>query len=287
MGFLLGLIAYIGWGAGDIFGVYASRKIGAYKTTAFVYIFGLLIPSFYLPFALSELHLITLPLLVLNIILGIAYLSGNMILNEAFKQSSASLIGVIIPIFPAVVLLLSAFIFKDPLSSKQLLWISIIFIGMFLCTINFDDLKKKQLFKDIGVRYALIAVAIFSVYFTFFRVFADVYGWFWPNYISFMTFPIVLVLAKKLFNIKEKLTLPNRKIFVMTFICALLLRSGDIAFNYGLANNMGALTAPLAGASPTLFIVLSSVIFKDPVTSQQKLGILITIIGIVLLSFFA
>lgn len=286
MAFLLGLITYIGWGTGDIFGVFASRKIGAYKATAFVYIFGLLIPSLYIPFAIPELRNITPGLFIINFLLGIAYMSGNMLLNEGFKQSSASLVGVIVQSFPAIVLLLSAIIFKDPLSSKQILWIILIFLGMFLCTVNFADFKKGIILNDVGLKYALIAVIIFSVYFTFFRVFANQYGWFWPNYISFLTFPIVLIIFKKLFKIKEQLTIHQKKVLAATFISAFLLRIGDIALNYGLSNNMSAIVAPLAGASPTLFVILSSLIYKDPVSTQQKIGIFITLVGIVLLSFF-
>ena len=119
--FVLGLIVYIGWGAGDIFGVYATRKLGAYLTTFFVLLFGFLLSSLYIPFALDDLHKITVGLFVINFALGAAYLSGNFLVNEAFRQSSASIVGIIIQSFPAIVLLLSALIFKDPISSKQLL----------------------------------------------------------------------------------------------------------------------------------------------------------------------
>jgi len=127
MGLLLGFITYIGWGIGDIFGVYASRKIGAYRTTAYVFIFGFSVASFYIPFALDDLGLIPLNLLLINFLIGSAYLSGNVLLNEGFRQSSASLVGIIVQAFPAVVLVLSALIFKDPISIRQ--WVCCYILG--------------------------------------------------------------------------------------------------------------------------------------------------------------
>ena len=288
MGLILGLISYFGWGTGDIFGVYASRKIGAYKATAYVFIFGFVIASFYVPFALSEITLIPISLLIINFLVGSAYLTGNILLNEGFRRSSASLVGVIVQSFPALVLVLSALIFKDPITTTQILWVILIFFGVFLCTFDFGDLRNKKIIKDEGVKYALIAAGIFSLYFTFLRVFADVYGWFWPNYISFASFPLALFFAKKLFSYKDKVgVIKSKPVLLATLMSGILLRSGDISLNVGIASGFSSIVAPLAGAAPTLFVVMSALIYKDHITKQQKYGIVLTLLGIVLLSFFS
>lgn len=288
MGWILGLYTYFCWGTGDIFGVFASRKVGAYKATAYVYIFGFLIASMYVPFAWSEIHKITLGLFLVNVLIGTAYLGGNLLLNEGFKRSNASLVGIVVNSFPAVVLLLSTIIFKDPISLRQILWVILILSGVFLCSVNFADLKKGNVFADTGVRFAFIAAMIFSVYFTFFRVFSNQYGWFWPNYISFSTFPVVLILGKKLFKYKENLEVPKEKtVLGAALLSAFLLRSGDMALNYGLSGGFASTVTPLAGAAPSLFLVLSSYFYKDKTTTQQKVGIGITLLGIILLSFFS
>lgn len=288
MGLLLGFLTYIGWGSGDIFAVLATRKVGAYIATSLVYIFGFLVASLYVPFALSDIYKITLPLLLLNIVFGIAVLTGNFMLNEAFKRSSVSLIGIVVQSFPAVVLLLSALIFKDPLSGKQILWSSIIFAGIVLCTLNFRDLQRSHIFTDYGVRLAFIASLMFVIYFTFLRIFMDVYGWFWPNYIAIASFPLAMLLNRKLFKVREKFKLPkSERILLYTALSGLCLRGGDIALNYAIAQGLTATTAPIAGAAPTLFITLSYLVFKDPISRQQKIGIGISLLGIILLSFFS
>ncbi len=285
-GIILGLIPYFGWAIGDIFGIYASRKVGAYLTTFYVFLFGFLFASLYIPFALNDLQKITLPLLLLNIVFGVVVLSGNFMINEAFKISNASVIGIIIQSFPALVIILSWLIFKDPVSINQALWILLIFIGVTLCTIHVKDIKTGHLFRDRGIRLALVATLGFTAYFTFLRIFIDNYGWFWSNYIAIASFPLALLVIKPIFRIKDRIQIPRFKLVILaTVLSGILLRSGDIALNYGVAKGYTAITAPIAGASPTLFVVLAAIIFKDKTSRQQKIGILITLIGIVLLSF--
>lgn len=288
MAILLALITYFGWGAGDIFGVYATRKIGAYLTTFFVFIFGFAVASLYIPFAINDLYKITLGMFLLNVLFGTFVLFGNFLLNEAFRRSNASVVGVIVQSFPAVVLILSAIIFKDQLTSKQIVWTSLIFLGMILCVINFSDFKKGKPIIDTGIKYALIGAVIFSIYFTFLRIFIDAYGWFWPNYIAIASFPLALILMKWLFHIKEKIIIPKKKsVLASTFISALLLRGGDVALNVGISSGFASIVAPISSASPTLFVTLSWFIFRDKINNQQRIGIGICLTGIVLLSFFS
>ena len=286
MGLILGLISFFGWGTGDIFAIYASRKIGAYRTTAFAYFFGFIIASLYVPFALAEVGLIPTWLLFINFFAGSIYLGGGVLLNEGFRRSNPSLVGIIIQSSPAVVLVLSSLIFGDPVSTTQVFWIALIFLGVFVCTVDLKDLVKKKITKDKGIWYALIAAGIFSIYFTFFRVFADIYGWFWPNYISFSSFPLTLFLAKKIFTYKEQIgTIKSKPVLLAIVLSSLLLRSGDVALNVGIASGFSSITAPLAGASPILFVILSALVYKDPVTTQQKVGVGLTLLGITCLSF--
>src|SRR3989337_150399 len=110
---VLALITFFGWGTGDLFTIVATRKIGANLTTFWVFFFSWLLSLLLIPFAPHDFNAITLPLLAFNIFLGILYVSGNVLISEAFRISSAPLVGIIIQAFPAVVLVLSALIFQD------------------------------------------------------------------------------------------------------------------------------------------------------------------------------
>ena len=284
---LLALIPLFGWGTGDIFGVYASRKIGSYLTTFYQFLFGILLSTIVLPFVWQDMSNVRLPFLLLNILVGTLYVLANFFVNEGFKQASAPVVGIIIQSFPAIVLILSTLIFNDPINKSQILWIIMIFLGVILCSVNLSELNKSKYKFDVGIRYALAATSIFSIYFTFFRIFSNQYGWFLPNYISFLTLPLALYLARKIIKEKSQLSVPrNLKVLLATFVSAILIRSGDIALNLGVSQGLASVVSPLAGAAPVLFIGTSAVVFKDKISKQQICGIIIALVGILGISFF-
>lgn len=283
---LLALIPLIGWGLGDVFGIYSSRKVGSYLTTFCQFLFAIALFSLVLPFVQSDFSKVTTGLLVLNIMFGSLYVLANFFVNEGFKQASAPVVGIIIQSFPAIVLILSALIFKDPLSPKQLLWALLVFIGVFLCSVDLRELRKTKFEFDVGIKYALVAAGVFSIYFTFFRIFASQYGWFLPNYISFLTLPIALYLAKKVIKEKSKLYIPkDYKVLGAMIVSSLFIRSGDIALNLGVSQGLSSIVSPIAGAAPVVFVIASALAFKDKVTPQQVAGIVLSILGIIGLSF--
>ncbi len=280
---ILGLITFIGWGTGDIFTIYVSRKIGSSLTTFWVFFSCFLLSLVVLPFAPHSLNGITTPLLFLNLLLGILFISGNVLVSEAFRISSAPLVGIIIQSFPAVVLILSSLIFKDPISSTKWLFILIIFLGVFLCSVDLKSLTKSQKIIDRGVITALVAVVCLSFFFTFSRVLINAYGWFLPTFIANACFPIVYLLIKWK---KEKFYMPKLgKVLTAAFVAGGLIRSADFALNWGLTiPNASSIVAPIAGAAPILFVIMSYFIFKDKLTKQQIMGIVTTLVGIILLT---
>lgn len=281
---ILAFITFLGWGTGDLFTIVASRKIGANLTTFWVFSFSVLLSLLVLPFVPHNFAAITLPLLVLNIFLGILYVSGNFLISQAFRISSAPLVGIIIQSFPAVVLILSAFIFKDRITLIQAIFIIIIFFGVVCCSVNFSELKQAKKLVDKGTALALIAMVCLAIFFTFSRILITSYGWFLPTFIANACFPIILLSLK---HQKEKLEIPQLKILFATFMIGFLIKAGDFALNYGLSlPNQSSIVAPIAGAAPILFVISSHFIYKDKLTKQQIVGIIITLFGIVLLTSF-
>ena len=68
----------------------------------------------------------------------------------------------------------------------------------------------------------------------------------------------------------------------------ILLMSGltsmaNFAFNLGITYGFTAIVAPVAGSAPVLFVIISRFVFKEALTGQQRLGILFSLAGIVLI----
>lgn len=288
MQYILGLIPLVGWGSGDIFGAYASRKIGAYNATFYAFFFAIVMATFALPFFVDDLHKLTLPLVLANLGLGQFYTLGNFFVNEGFKEANAAIVGIIMQSFPALVLIASHLIFDDPITGTQVLWIIVVFVGVIFLSLDFKELRQQELKFNRGVKFGLTAALMFAAYFTFFRVFADQYGWFLPNYISFLTLPVALMLSRLFIHEENRLVLiRDPKIFLFTFMAAFLLRSGDMAMNIGITEGYTVVVTTMAAAAPVLFVVLSAIVFKDKISRQQAVGVIITLVGLVGLTVLA
>lgn len=274
---IFAFISAFGWGTGDIFGVIASRKVGGYTTTLGQFAVATILFGLYIPWALADLQKITPVLLGINILLGLFYVVGNVTFNEAVRISKASLVGPIAGSFPAVTTILSLLFLKESLSPMQAMFIVIIFIGILLSTVDF----KKLAIVDKGIFLALFSMISWGTYFTFIKLLMSEIGWFWPNYISMLLFPLIFVYMK---SKKIKFTIPKPSIQRSIALSSLLLRGGDFSLNVGASMGLTSLVAPVAGSYPIIFTILAFVIFKEQIRRLQMLGIITTLIGIVALS---
>lgn len=111
-------------------------------------------------------------------------------------------------------------------------------------------------------------------------------GWFWVAVISsttglLITSSIIHLRGYKINNpIKNKIILPLLGV-------VLFVKLAEGSFYFAISHAQAAIIAPIAGSYPTLFAVLAFLFFKDPITRQQIVGIITTLIGIVLLSVFS
>lgn len=280
---ILAFVTFIGWGTGDIFSVISTRKIGPLSTTFWVFFFSTLFSILLLPIAPVEYEAVTLSLIFFNALFGLFFLFGNLLILEAFRISSAPLVGIIIQAYPALVLIFSAIFFREMVSPIQWLWIVVIFAGVTLCSVDFSELRSTNKLIDRGTGLALIAALLLAIFFTFSRVFTNTYGWFLPILIAQLGFPVMLFFLRR--N-RERLHVPKSKsIWVSVILAALLIRGADFALNYGLSiPNASGIVAPIASAAPVLFVLLSYYIFKDKLAKQQVAGIVTALVGVLMLA---
>ena len=277
-------ISYLGWAVGDIFGTVAARKLDAYSVTFWSYILRLIAFGLYIPFAFTELSNLTANILTLNIALGVLLLIGFIAFNESLRSTNPSLAGTIAASFSALVVVFSIVFLKESLTPIQALAILIIFAGLILSTLDLNEIMNRNFKIDRGVVFALVAMLMWGMYFTFIKIPVKQIGWFWPNYISFMLFPLIFLFMK---SRRLQLKKVNQNIaFKPLLASALLTGVAEFSYNSGIDQGLTAIVAPIAGSYPTLFVILAFLVFKDPIKKQQILGIITTLAGIVLLSLF-
>lgn len=278
-------ISYLGWGTGDIFATIAARKIGGYSATFWYLVFQLLLS---LPLALlfiKSLPDFKLEIIIFNLFLGIIGTIGLIAFYEGLRTANASLVGTITSSFVIITVILSTIFLKEHINFLQAIAIVVIFIGVVLSSLNLEELNTKNIKLGKGIIAAFIAMLTFGIYWTFIKIPIKNFGWYWPSMISLMSFPVVLVFMK-LKSIKlEKPSYNNA--FLPLVANAILLGIGLFSFNHAIEKGLTAVVAPIAGSYPTLFAVLAFLIFRDPITRQQILGIITTLAGIVLLLIFS
>lgn len=276
------LVAFFGWGTGDVFGGLVARKINGYSSTFWLYVFSLIISSFYAPFAVNELHSLTFNTGLLLLVLVPIGIIPLITFYEGIRVGSASLVGTIGASFAAFSVVLSIIFLGDRVNYNQTLSIIIIFSGLLLSSLDLKMLNLKQIFTDKGVPYGLISMILWGVYFTFVRIPVREIGWFWPAYFSWCAFPLIYFIIR----IKRVgLEFPKgTKVLTSSLLNTLLLGGAAFAYNIAIAKGQTAIVAPIAGSYPVLFVVLAYFIFKDRLKGQQILGVIITLFGIVVLS---
>jgi drug/metabolite transporter (DMT)-like permease len=279
------LVSFLGWGIGDIFNTIATRKIGSFNASFYGYSVGLVLSIFYIPFALNTLHFVNLKLILLTSFLTLLQVVAFFAYNEGLKIGSASLVGTIAGSFTSLVVIFSLIFFGEKLVLTQIYAIIVTFLGLLLSSIHFSDFRNKKALVNKGNIMAFIAMLGWSIYFTFIKIPVREAGFFWPTLITNIVGTLVFLIIG-LHRIKWP-ALPLQKGFVAVITSGLLLTIGSFGFNFAIGNGLSSIVAPIAGAYPALFALLAYIIFKDPITNQQKIGMILTLCGIILLAYFS
>ncbi|MBI2019712.1 DMT family transporter [Candidatus Daviesbacteria bacterium] len=280
------LISYLGWGVGDIFATIASRKIGGYSVVVWSHIFAGIMLALFIPFEVQQLQNITVTVALLSVAIVIIALIGDTSFNLGLQKGNASLVGVIAAAYPALSVIISTTFLKEDITLFQIAAIVIIFLGILMTTLNLKDLRQNAILSDPGVPFALITFISWGTYLALIKITVNQIGWFWPGYFIFLGFPLLL-LFMKFRKIKIQKPTANHALLVL-LLATVLTRVAEFSYNAALrAGGNVSIVSPISGSYPTLFVVLAFLIFKDKITRQQIAGIITTLMGIVLLSFFS
>lgn len=279
---LFALVAFFGWGTGDIFGGLVARKIGGYSAAVWSYILSLVIATCYAPFVLHDLTKITPQTIIWLLILIPIGIIPLITLYEAIKVGTASLAGTIAGAFGGLVVILSVLFLGERINFIQVISILVMILGLILSSLDFKTVKIGKLLSDRGIPLALISMVTWGIYYTFIKIPINNIGWFWPAYLSLLGFPLVLVFMKVK---KIELKFPTDKKYILFMLAnALVATTALFAYNLAAAKGLTAIVAPIASSYPALFAVLAYFVFNDRLTKQQVVGVVITLLGIVLLS---
>ncbi len=282
---IFALLSYFGWGSGDIFSALASRKIGTFPVAFWTFFLGFILLSFLTPLFLKDLAKFTLEMFLIATVLSVLLFIAWPIFLEALRIGNTSIVGTISGSYGGLVVVLSTIFLNEKLIAIQIFAIIIILTGVVLASLNFKALKNKKFIENRGTVFAIIAMIIWGIYFTFVRIPVEEIGWFWTSYIAVVTGSLLMV-ATAIFKRKKITKIPSkqyRNIGLSTF----LTTTGTVSYNFAITQGLTAVVAPIATSYPTLFVILSRFVFGDKLNKQQWIGIILSLAGIVLLAIFS
>lgn len=281
MAIFFALIALVGWGAGDIFVAKVARKIGSRMTLFWWMMTSLLLSSLYLPFAGAiRDYQMFLGAIILNIfgVLGVWWYF------RAFEISNVSLVGTISGAYPILVVPLSVIFFAEKLTQIQIVAIISIIIGLILATLHWEEVKNRdfiRLIDDKGIRLAFLTLINWGIYWTLMRIPVERLGWYWSLFPFYILAPFLPLLG-----IVKNVSLAvfkNKRYILMVFLMGGLTAMANFSFNLGITYGYTSIVAPVSGAYPVLFVILSRFVFRERLSRQQKVGIGFALAGIVLI----
>jgi len=276
------LITYVTWGLGDVTNAVAARTLGAERALLRVIIVSAILFLPLTPSHFDELSTLTPMLFLAVVLLGGLQVIGNIALNKSLRLIKAPLALTIFSSYAALIVVLSVLFFREPITTLQVLYTGLIFIGIFLCTYTSSNEKQTSEHKK-GIYFAIIGLVSIGLFFTLVKPVIAIIGWFWPIYAVTLWIPVLLFLHKK--ETSHNISVPWGTGILSIILTALFLRIGDFSFNVALDKGLTAIVAPIAGSYPTLSIILAYFVFREKLTFRQIIGIFFTLIGIIALGF--
>lgn len=282
---LLALLAYTGWGVSDSIGVMLFRKNNPSLVIFYSGLFRAFIWLLFLPFFITSFGSITLIPLLINLIAGLSSGLGYYFYGRAARIINPALVAAITGGWGGTALIFSLLFLREKVSLSQWLSIGLIFVGLFLVTVKLSWFRKLNMKKEIGVLFAFLGLIFWGLCGALLKIPAVSYGWYWTSLI--MLFPYIFILLFEVKSIGKKINLKiiDVRIFLLVVFLSVI---ADLGYNssFQLGGNV-AIVGTIAGSSATFATFLSYLIYKEPLTKKQIVGIIIALLGIVSTAYFS
>jgi drug/metabolite transporter (DMT)-like permease len=271
---LLALGASLAWGLGDFFGPLASRTVGSLRILFWAQIGGVLA----LGIAVAARGEGPAGWEVLLAI--IASFGGMLGLFAYYRGMIEGAMSVVAPIagVSAIIPVVFGFATGDNPSAPQVAGIACALVGVGLASIEHHEGTRRI---AAGVGLALLAALGFGFYFPWMHAAGKVDFW-WASLV-FRTTALLLVTAVVAAR-RAPVRLGRRYIAIAAAV-GIADTVGNVLFAASSSNGLVSLTSVLASLYPVVTVLLAASILHEHVARMQKAGIVLTLTGVVLISF--
>ena len=293
IGITVGLVLMFIWGIAGFLMTIPVKKIGNLKTqfASNVLAYISLIPAISLYFNSIDITLINFILLLIAgfcIVIGIYFYYKGIEIG-----GDVSILSPIQGSFSVVTVVLSFIFLKEVLYFSKVVAIILILIGI---VVTYTDLRKlKQFHSKKGVKYALIAMILLGLQFfilgivskdiTLFGVHSDPLThnnlFIFTTLINPTLFILFAILKKQIPTVKD---LQRKSVAPIILVTSIMFAIAWFVLNYGLSFGQVSLLVPVSSLNPAITVLLAANFYKEKLVLNQKLGILVVLLGLFLIS---
>jgi len=281
LGILFGIIAMFSWGVGDFFVAKAVRSAGVFRTFFWVSVIGLA-PIFIIFALFFDIPTVSLSTALLIAVISILFFVGVLALYKAFQVGVISIISPIASAGAVVTVALSLIFLKEVLNVTQAIGVSLAILGSILASFKFHNLIRLKLKKlATGVEFAVITMFAGGIAFVLLDITIVEIGWFMPIFfIRIIGFFLAMAYAGAM---KKKISFPVNIVWILVLI-SILETVAILSMTAGINADLTAIVVPVSSAFPAITIILARIFFKEVLETNQKLGVVSILVGLVLLS---
>jgi len=281
LGILFAILSLLGFGFVDFLVGGSSKRLGAYTTSLWLLLTRVVLLILLIPFLLSYIspQPFLIPIILLTAIAGIM---GALGLSKGMRVGNISIISPITAIYPVITIFLSLLFLNEPITAFQSLCIVLIVLGTILVSLNLKNMMKSGARKmHLGIEFALISALGWGLFFFFMTILTAQIGWFESSII--VAIPQLCFLLLYGYLTRERFSVPQNMLPRLSFLGVLALL-GLVGFNLGVTYTYAVIVTPISAASIVITVVLAVVLLKEKLESYQKLGMLMVILGVILVS---
>lgn len=281
IGLSFGLASMLCFGVQDFLMARASRKVGAFKTSLWVNIvsFGVLLAMALFLFNYTAIGIGTLALIA--VAAGLSF-TGLISFNKGLRVGNVSIVATVASGWGAISAILGVVLLGERITGLQMLYICIIVIGTILVSFELKNiLGVRQKKRVLGLECAIVTVFAWGAYFFLVSVLVGIFGWFTAAFL--VTAPTLAIFLIYGARTRSGFGVSTSELPLVLGVGGLSI-IGFLAYSIGVSYNYTAIVAPVSAAAPAITIILALLLLKERLANNQKLGMVLILIGLILLS---
>jgi drug/metabolite transporter (DMT)-like permease len=294
MGILLGLLTALSWGFSDFLARFASRRIGALRTTFYMQLAGLVLLTIFLPWIGGWGHLFDgsgWQPWAWGALAGVLNGVSSLSLYRSFEVGKLAVVAPVSASYPALTVALSVFT-GEHLTAMRGAGIALVLMGVVVVVRGEAQPEKtagvsppmpeKRAASGIGA--ALISAAGFGVLFWLLgnRVVPRV-GFASAVWMIRLTSSVLTALV--ILAVKSQISLPRKDSVSIWLLGMGVLDTGAFVLNnLGMRIEQVSVVSVLASLYGAVTVILSTVVLRERMSRWQWLGIVAIFAGITLIS---